>query len=126
MPNQFSVVVAPDPLWFLKFLLAALLLSVPLTIGARLVKARRHSITLTFVIALAALLAGHFVIAPISASSWVILVALVAVLTTLCLGIRYLLVTSALASFSIAVAMVVFLVAGLIVVIAVERVAGVA
>ena len=122
MPTYHTVVLAHDPMWFLKFLLVALLLAVPLTIGAHVVKARRNTIVLTFMIALGALLAGHFA-APVPTGGWELLFPLAASLATLYLGIRYILVTGVLASLSMTLVIMSILVAGLLVV---SQVTGVA
>ena len=112
LPNQHTFIVTPDPKWFLKLLMVAVLLAISLTIGAHYAKARRNSIALTFAIALAAMLAGHYA-ARAFQSAWGLLVAEVATFVILYIGIRYMLVTSLIASVTVAlvgwVAMVVLM-----------------
>ena len=112
IPNQQTIVLSPDPMWFFKLLMVAALLAVVLTIGARIAKARRNKSALSFVISLAALFAGHFA-TPISVGPWGLFAAFTATMIILCLGIRYLLVTNFFASFSIALAAVTIIAAGL-------------
>ncbi len=90
MPTQHVELVVQDPLWPLKLAAAALLLALPLTIGAHFARARRSTIALTFPLAFAALLAGHYA-ASAFLSAWGIVAATAAELVILCVGIYYLL-----------------------------------
>jgi len=92
-----------DPLWPLKYAAVALLLALPLTIGAHLARARRSTIALTFPIAFAALLAGHFG-ASAFLNGWGLVTAIAAALVTLCVGIRYILGTRLVAAVVVALA----------------------
>jgi hypothetical protein len=98
----------------MKYLIVALFLAVPLTMGARVVKARRINILLSCAISFAALMAGHFAL-PGRYDSWQIIFVPLAALITLVLGIRYLLVTTARAALAIAMTILVILLAGLLV-----------
>jgi hypothetical protein len=98
---QQTVILVQDPLWLLKFMLVAMFLSLPLTLSAHFIKARRNNVFLTFSIALSALLTGHFSAAAIQ-GHWDLAVAFASEVATFCLGIRYLLVASGPMSFAIA------------------------
>ena len=111
MPTQQVEYVAQDPLWLLKLAATALLLALPLTIGAHFARARRSTIALTFPVAFAALLASHYA-ASLFLNSWGLVTALGAALITLGVGIRYLLGTGLLAALVVASATVVILLVG--------------
>lgn len=61
MPAPNTVVLVPDPLWFLKSLLIAIALAMVLSIGGRIVKAKRVNVAITFPIAFVTVLAGHYI-----------------------------------------------------------------
>jgi len=100
----------------MKYLIVALLIAVPLTMGARVVKARRVNILLSFAIALAALVVAHFAV-PTHYGSWQLIFVPLAALIALFIGIRYLLVTTALAALAVSTAILMILLAGLLVII---------
>jgi hypothetical protein len=116
MPNQHIVVKTQDPQWFLKLAAAAVVLTILLTIGARLAKAQRSTLALTFPIALAALLAGHFATRAFL-GPWGLVAALAAIFAALYLGIRYILVTRLLVSVAVALVTMVLSIAVLVVVV---------
>jgi hypothetical protein len=91
-PTQHIVTFVPDPWWWVKLLAVAAILALPLTIGAHRARARRISLALTFPIAVAALLAGHFV-APISMDDYGLFAAIAAELFVFFLGVKYILGT---------------------------------
>jgi hypothetical protein len=112
MANQQTVVLAQDPQWFLKLLVASVLLAVLLTIASYLSKAQRRSFVLTFPIALGALLASHFAV-RISLSSAGLLIAAAALDAILFLGVRYILIVCPLASVVVVIGVTVLFVVGL-------------
>ena len=112
MASQRTVVLIQDPQWFLKLLVASVLLAALLTIASYLAKAQRHTFVLTLPIALTALLAGHFA-AGISLSSLGLLIAVAAMVAILYLGVRYILVARPLASVAAVVGVTVLFVIGL-------------
>jgi hypothetical protein len=112
MPTQHVEHLVQDPLWLLKFAAAALLLALPLTIGAHFARARRSTIALTFPLAFAALLTSHYA-ASAFLNGWGLVTAIGAALLTLGVGIRYLLGTSLLAALVVASATVIILLMGL-------------
>jgi hypothetical protein len=112
MPTQQVEHFVQDPLWLLKFAAAALLLVLPLTIGAHFARARRSTIALTFPMAFAALLTSHYA-ASAFLNGWGLVTAIGAALITLGVGIRYLLGTRILAALVVASATVALLLVGL-------------
>ena len=110
MPNQHIVVKTQDPQWFLKLAAAAVVLTILLT------KAQRSTLALTFPIALAALLAGHFATRAFL-GPWGLVAALAAIFAALYLGIRYILVTRLLVSVAVALVTMVLSIAVLVVVV---------
>jgi hypothetical protein len=115
MPNRVTVVATQDPQWLLKLLVTAAVVTVLLTIGARLARARRNTLSLSFAIAFVSLLGGHFA-ARISLSPWGLLAAVVTIFAILCLSVRYVLAARLLASLAVAFATTVLLIAGILVV----------
>jgi len=115
MANPVTVVAIQDPQWLFKLLVAAAVLAVVLTIGARLAKARRSNLALSFAIAFASLLGGHFAV-RISLSPWGLLAAVMTIFAILCLGVRYVLAARLVASLAVALAATVPLIAGIVIV----------
>jgi len=101
-----------DPQWFLKLLVASVLLAALLTIASYLAKAQRHIFVLTLPIALGALLVGHFAVRS-SLSSSGLLIAAAAMAAILFLGVRYILVAHPVASVAAAIGVTVLFVIGL-------------
>jgi hypothetical protein len=97
MPTQHVITYVQDPWWPLQDAIIALLLALPMTIGAHLARARRSAIAVTFAIAWVALLAGHYV-APLSMNQWGLFAEIAAELVILFLGVRFILGTKLLAA----------------------------
>ncbi len=116
--HTVTIYAAHDPRWFLNYLVAAGLLAVPISVGARLAKAQRTTIFLSFALALTGVLACHFA-APAKPEAVGMLVAALAGIATLALGNRYLLVMGGLASVTLAFAVFLILGVGLLAAIAV-------
>jgi hypothetical protein len=112
MESQHAVVLTQDPHWFLKLLVASVFLAVLLTVAAYLVKARRKTFLLTFPIAFVALWVSHFAIG-VSLSSLGLLVATVAMMAILYLGVKYILIARPLASVVVSIGVTVLFVMGL-------------
>jgi hypothetical protein len=112
MANQQTVVLVQDPQWFLKLVVASVVLAVLLTIASYLAKAQRNTFVLTFPIALAVLLVGHFAV-RISLSSPGLLIAATAMVAILFRGVRYILIARPLASVLVVMEVTVIFVIGL-------------
>lgn len=112
MASQRTVVLMQNPQWFLKLLIAAVLLAALLTMASYLAKAQRHTFVLTFPIALAALLAGHFAVRT-SLSSLGLLIAAAAMVAILFLGVRHILIARPLASVVAVMGVALLFIAGL-------------
>jgi hypothetical protein len=119
--SPVRVVAVHDPLWLLKLAAVALILAVPLTIGAHVARARRSNVALTYLIAVAALFAGHYV-APAAPNVIGVLIAIGASSVVLFLGVKYLLIARPLPALLVALATEGLLFLGLVVAVAVRLV----